>query len=267
MLVKATSADREKLLAYLSDEACANIFLIGDINLYGFDQDFQEVYYQMNHDEMCAVLVIYHGGFVIYSKQRNHDAGELAAFYEAKKGTLMQGLEEVIRPIHDILGDEKSIYSRKFFAELNDDSKLLPIDSQVKQAKEEDGDLIADAYLKIDEFKTAYPGDHEALKQTFISRMKHKEGRHFMLIKDDMVIAHANSAAENGSAAIIGGVLCIPKYRRRGYALAVVNVLCHDLLSRGIHPCLFYDNESAGNMYHKLGFVNSGFWAVATRKD
>ncbi len=47
MIRKLVEKDREKLLSYLSAEPAINIFIIGDVEQFGFDSDFQELWGQL----------------------------------------------------------------------------------------------------------------------------------------------------------------------------------------------------------------------------
>ena len=49
-------------------------------------------------------------------------------------------------------------------------------------------------------------------------------------------------------------------FRRKGYSTAVVGKLCNDLIVEGRTPCLFYYDDIAGKVYHKLGFSDYTKW-------
>jgi len=48
MLRKLTENDREMTLEFLSEERAINLFIIGDIECFGFDEDFQEIWGKVN---------------------------------------------------------------------------------------------------------------------------------------------------------------------------------------------------------------------------
>ena len=52
MMRKLTKKDHEQVFAYLKEEAALNLFIIGDIEAFGYDTDFQElwgVFKRMEH--------------------------------------------------------------------------------------------------------------------------------------------------------------------------------------------------------------------------
>ncbi|COE77517.1 Predicted acetyltransferase [Streptococcus pneumoniae] len=44
MIRKLTKKDHEQVFAYLKEEAALNLFIIGDIEAFGYDTDFQELW-------------------------------------------------------------------------------------------------------------------------------------------------------------------------------------------------------------------------------
>ncbi len=79
------------------------------------------------------------------------------------------------------------------------------------------------------------------------------------------VISAAQSSAEGGGAAMLGGVATVDEYRGRGLSTVCVGALCRRLFSAGMETVsLFYlqDNTPAGRVYEKLGFRPAGRWLL-----
>ena len=72
----------------------------------------------------------------------------------------------------------------------------------------------------------------------------------------------AKSTSENSTHAMIVGVATHPLYRNKGFATKCIIKICKELISENKIPCLFYDNDEAGRIYHKLGFKNRGTWSI-----
>ena len=75
----------------------------------------------------------------------------------------------------------------------------------------------------------------------------------------------AKSTAENKTHAIIVGVGTHPQFRNKGYATKCISKICGELLNENKIPCLFYDNEEAGKIYKKLGFIKIGNWSICSK--
>jgi RimJ/RimL family protein N-acetyltransferase len=91
--------------------------------------------------------------------------------------------------------------------------------------------------------------------------------RTLFLIEDEQgrVVSAAQSSAEGGTAAMLGGVATLDEYRDRGLSTLCVGALCRHLFDAGIQTIsLFFlkDNASAGRVYEKLGFHPAGEWLL-----
>ncbi|MEO8285413.1 MAG: GNAT family N-acetyltransferase [Chloroflexota bacterium] len=79
------------------------------------------------------------------------------------------------------------------------------------------------------------------------------------------VISAAQSSAEGGGAAMLGGVATLDEYRGQGLSTLCVGALCSHLFAKGMETVsLFYlkDNVSAARVYEKLGFRAAGEWLL-----
>ena len=131
-------------------------------------------------------------------------------------------------------------------------------DPQIRQAQPQDAQRIKGLLEEV--FQT----DNEAAM--IAHRIETREGRHFLIERGGQVICQANSTAETAEAAMIGGVATRADWRRQGLASAVMTALCGQLLSEGKKPCLFFENEEAGRIYSRLGFVPIGRWTLMLRQ-
>ena len=62
-------SDRTVLLKYLYKEPSLNIFIIGDIEAYGFENDFQTLYGEFDEvGKYISVLLFYRDNCVFYSE-------------------------------------------------------------------------------------------------------------------------------------------------------------------------------------------------------
>lgn len=83
--------------------------------------------------------------------------------------------------------------------------------------------------------------------------------------RDGAVISAAQSSAEGGGAAMLGGVATLDAFRGLGRSTHCVGALCQDLFAAGMKSVnLFYlkDNTAAGRVYDKLGFHPTGEWLL-----
>jgi predicted GNAT family acetyltransferase len=61
-----TKADEKSVLEYLYNEPQINIFIIGDIENFGFDVDFQDIYGEFENNQYTSVLLRYRSNVIYY---------------------------------------------------------------------------------------------------------------------------------------------------------------------------------------------------------
>ena len=72
MMRKLTKKDHEQVFAYLKEEAALNLFIIGDIEAFGYDTDFQELWGVFKENgTLKSILLRFHDSFIPYSKEKN----------------------------------------------------------------------------------------------------------------------------------------------------------------------------------------------------
>ena len=108
----------------------------------------------------------------------------------------------------------------------------------------------------------------EELKEQLLTRLSEGMGRNYVLKKEGEIIHHAATYAELDNLAVISGVITREDYRGKGIGTLAIRKLCHDLLSEGKKPCLFYYTKQAEGFYKKIGFEEGTGWAkLVLRKE
>ena len=74
MIRKLIEEDRVKLLEHLYVEGSLNIFIIGDIEAYGFGEDFQTIYGEFDIDNNYLSVVLFYREHSIFYSQYNMEA-------------------------------------------------------------------------------------------------------------------------------------------------------------------------------------------------
>lgn len=265
MLRKATEKHRGLIMNYCLGEPSINLFIIGDIENFGFNTDFQEVWIQTSGDKLVGIVLRYHDNFIIYSKDLDLDVNEINILLSTRNANIISGKLTVMDLFYTVM---KNNYSKRnmYFCELLNTSKLIKDTSGVELAKETDAMDIALVYGEIEEFSGLYSAGIDSRYKQIATRIKTKEGVHMFIKEEGKIISQGNTTAETTTGAIVGGILTIPEYRNIGLASRVISAICQDLHFRGKSACLFFDNPEAGRIYHKLGFENIGNWSILGRK-
>ncbi len=260
MIRKVTSKDHEQLMAYLSEEKAMNLFMIGDVEAFGYDADFQELWADFNEKgDIQGVLLRFYHGYIPYAKETIDVEAFASIMIKDEKFESFSGKEAITVQFEDVPGLRLKKRKSTYFAECVDADKLDPtIDRiNVKIAELDDVDRIIEMRRQIPEFDI-----QASAREMLMDQMKAGVGRTYFIEEKGKMVATASTTAENSLSAMVVGVCTLNGYRQKGYASLLMNALCRDILEEGKTLCLFYDNPKAGSIYHRLGFQDIGRWAM-----
>lgn len=256
MIRLLTSDDNEQVMAFLKQESALNLFIIGDLENFGYDNEFQDVWAEFDDDgAIRAVLLRYYHFYIPYAPGAFDVDGFAAIINGDEQLEMMSGKRDVTEQLVGKVrvGTCKELY----FAELTDDTDLGDTDnnSAVGRVTLDDLDDIFALRRLIEEFHLTESG-----RESFRKGVENGSSRTYGYRLDGQMVACASTTAENSLSAMVVGVCTHPEHRRKGYATLCMNALCRDILDEGRSLCLFYDNPQAGRIYQRIGFRDIGRW-------
>lgn len=255
MIQRLNINDHKKVIEYLQREKEVNIFLIGDIERYGYDSYFFNIYGGINENGKVEGILLKCFEFIIFYAYDEFNIIEFADFINNSKCEELCGKSEALEKLEPYLALDR--YRKVDIFKLSDIKKLhsYNIDKNIKLKKIRFGNLskVVKLYEEINEFEN-----------TTIDNIKSslKTGRGYCVEKQGKVVSMAKSTSENKDNAMIIGVGTHPDYRNKQYATSCLVKICNELLEENKIPCLFCDNERACNIYSKLGFEKIGYWSI-----
>ncbi|MCM3718652.1 GNAT family N-acetyltransferase [Fictibacillus phosphorivorans] len=258
MIIKADQTLHEKIMNYLSDEPALNLFIIGDIENFGYETDFQDIWVDQDEaGELQGVLLRYMGNYLPYSKGAIHAEGFSEIISKDKNYEMLSGKKEITEQFRPYVTFNRT--KEMYFAELKDDSLLNKNRSRegIQQATIQDVDSLLELKKQIKEFTI-----RETARHSLEQALKTKTGRTYFMKDENIIVSCASTTAENSLSAMIVGVCSHPEKRNQGLATACMEAVCQDVLSEGKTLCLFYDNPKAGSIYKRLGFKDIGIWSM-----
>ncbi|SHK15904.1 GNAT family N-acetyltransferase [Tepidibacter formicigenes] len=251
MIIELNNSHNDIVMKYLKKESEINLFIIGDIENYGYDEEFQTIWGEFNEKgDLKAVLLKYHNNLIFYSR----DTFDINGFYEIMKNIefkFLSGEKTIIEKFGNLFK-----FTRKrdmYFCKLDNDLNLEDINLYTKINKLclNEVERIIELYEAIDEF------DNQPIE---VVKRSLESGRAYYIEEDNQIISIAQTTAENSTSAMIIGVCTHPNYRKKGYASVCMTHICKELLSENKTLCLFYNNPDAGKIYKRLGFKDVGLW-------
>lgn len=258
MIEKLTTIHTEAVLELLAKYPAENVFLIGDVEVYGFHDPIQDVWGQFEDGKLIAILLRYDRNFIPYS-ERTYDVDGFARIINDYDGAIeVSGLAHVVEPLLPLMKRRVKKHSETYYA------KCEALAYDVEAFDENVSYLTAPHYAEnIDMLASIPEFQHATMTVETRERAEtYKTGRTYVYMQDGVMVASASSTAENSKSAMIVGVGTRPGHERNGYATRCMEKLCAELLAEGKMACLFYDNPNAGNIYKRLGFVDIGMWTM-----
>ncbi|MGD7052550.1 GNAT family N-acetyltransferase [Sutcliffiella horikoshii] len=261
MIRRLAEADHEKCFDFLGEQPAENLFIIGDIEAYGYEKDFQRLWGEFNEDgELIAVLLNYEENFIPYAKGAFDAEGFANIMLNDPKFTMMSGLKDVTARIEPFVMHRLKRKRQTYYAKCTALSHELvaTVDtSKVIQAIPEDADRLVQLLKSVPEFSDSII-TVERKKRVLAEGVS----RSFFVEEEGMMVSTASTTAENTVSAMVVGVATLEKFKKKGYATQCMVKLCNQLLQEGKELCLFYDNPSAGVIYKRIGFQDIGFWMM-----
>jgi len=258
LIRKLTDQDHHQVLAFLSEEPSINLFIIGDLDAFGYSSEFQEIWGEFDEqDSIKAVLLRFHQSFIPYAKGEFDTEGFVSIMKRYTQPISLSGKSDIVEKFEafvDLLLGKKQV---TFFAECLTDKFLSAGDVEFKKASIEDVDQIIELRNSIEEFHI-----RSDAREILVQGMESNTARTYYTVDHGIITSCVSTTAENSMSAMIVGVCTRKEYRRQGLATAIMQKLFQDVLDEGKTLCLFYDNPAAGRIYKRLGFKDIGMWTM-----
>lgn len=102
MIRKLTEKDRETTLEFVRRQPAENLFIIGDIETYGFNDENQEIWGAFNSwHELSAVLLRFYENFIPYTRDIASFDGEgfAAILNRHRQFKMLSGLQTILEKL------------------------------------------------------------------------------------------------------------------------------------------------------------------------
>lgn len=261
MIRKLTEADNQSVQALIMKKPAENLFIIGDIEAFGYQQHFQEVWGDFDDQgHLRAVLLRYEDNYIPFSLTTFDAKGFADIINQAVQKPILSGLQAITNQVIPHLTLENRQQRLLYYAKCTTTSQLGDIDlSEVKPLQEGDLERWVAFMQSIPEFADSRESINVKTKKRDIEQ---GVGRGYFIEAEGKVISTVSTVAENSRSAMIVAVATDQHYMGRGLATQCLTKTINDLINEGKELCLFYDNPEAGKIYKKLGFEDIGYWVL-----
>ncbi|UWD47808.1 GNAT family N-acetyltransferase [Clostridioides difficile] len=258
MIVKIDNTLEKKFWQYVSHEESLNLFIIGYVENYGFSSDSQEVWSQTKEGSITSIILKNKSTLIIYSLENNFDVEEMESHIKGLDIESISGKKCVIDRLVSMYKDFYEKLDNKFciLRKIKELDFSTMNEYKIEKAYEKDIDEIG-KLLNKSGYKVS-PNYIEARKEYL------KEGnvRAYFIKDNNTMISTVSTGMETSFLAMIVSVSTDKEHRKKGFASYMVYNLSKELLAEGKIPCLFYNNEIAGKIYHNIGYEEINEWTI-----
>jgi predicted GNAT family acetyltransferase len=264
MITKLNAQHKEEVINYLKQESTFNIFIIGDIEAFGMETDFQKIYGEYDaFGVMQSVLLIYQKNVCYYTHTNRLDKEyiEILNQYPFEFISGKESLVKLFLPYFPSMSAKAMIFSEMSYLK---EQTVYP-NLEVKEAiTETDFRNVFRLLAQIEEFSMNKKDEDKYVEDQVLWSDRKTT---YFIEKDGIAIATATATAETNLNAMVVAVATDPNHRNQGYATVVMKALIHKYGTiKQKDLCLFYDNPSAGKIYERLGFKPIGKWLMLSKK-
>lgn len=259
MIRQLTEQDDAITQALIQKKPAENLFIIGDIEAFGYAQDFQKIWGDFGeYNQLRAILLKYEKNYLPFALEAFDAEGFASIINADQNAPMLSGLKEITNQIEPYLQITYSVKRQLYYAKCTQNITLPEKDtSDVKEVTDKEINELGEFLTRVPEFdELAY--DPETKRRN----LKKGVTRGYYIKRESRIVSTASTAAENSSSAMIVAVATDQDYKQQGLATACLTRLCQDLLAEGKQLCLFYDNPDAGKIYKRLGFQDIGYWTI-----
>ncbi len=253
--------EREKLLSFLKQNSAFNTFMIGDLFNFGMDGDECEFFAYVKENEIKGVIMRFRSYFLL-SSPYSVSVEETTTFIHSQ----WPGIHEISGP-DAVLKQLSFIKSLKPCNLVTCTAKTLKCktDCKAELLRGKDAYSIVLLERSIEEFNRR---TDTVAHQSMELKADIEKGNTIVYgIKNgDKVISSASLSAINPVSAMVVGVCTDKEYRQKGFAYDVLSALLNhafEVLNLD-NVSLFWNNDIAGKMYAKVGFISSGEYTMGT---
>lgn len=261
MIVKIDNLLEKSFWEYVSYEEIINLFIIGYVENYGFNNKFQSVWLQLEDNDITSVILKRHSKLTIYSYKNDFDIDELICHIEGLKVSIIDGKKSVIDRFLERYDSLKYKKERSFCTlkearniEFGDISKY-----KIKRASSKD---IESIYIFLGSL-----GRSMGLKSIEEKKLELEDGKirvYFIEEKGKIITTVSTGIETSFLAELVDLGFCDNK---KGVKLSkyLVYILSKELIDEGKRPCVFYDGMDYKEIYDCVGYKKESDWITLSR--
>ncbi len=266
MIRRLTSKDKDMILEHLYEEPELNLYLIGDIQNHGFDEEHIEFWGEFRDGKPFAVLSRNMSNLTYYAPTSDFNEAWIEVFntFDFLFISCKESLMAPIKKHYPAMREDKMDYMKSTTFKRDETIDY----SGIRILKDEqDAEKVYNLIETIPELYTVHRKDKEEAIQYFI-RNSGENGTTVFIEADGIAVANASAVYETRKSAMIVAVATHADYRKQGYGKKVMHYLMDLYVNhKGKTLMLYYDDPRAEALYKNLNFVDIERWSMLVPDD
>lgn len=257
----AVDSDYSSILLLLRNDVYSAIYLYIDIIRYGLHTPFMDVYVEDSGDSnLISIIMKYNNTFQIYCLNPKILNPDIIRLIDNYNPSMVSGQPEVI---HTLYLHYSGKYDEAYGLVLEQPSHISVTNMNYDVATLDD--LKECSILACSDVRLKGYQDAAELEQQFIQRYMDHMGRHYVLRRENKIIAHVATYAEIPDMAVISGVIVHPDYRGNKFGKTLYSILSNNLLLEGKKVILFVIEKNIMETYLSYGAVVRSHYGKLTQ--
>lgn len=230
MITRLTAkSEVENVLSYLKKDVQNCLYIYIDLVRYGIANPNMMVWISKEKGTINSVIMKYHDGFQIYSKEAIRDVNDILKLIQQYHPERISGNESIIKQLERLCKDDYKGSYGVVFHRTKEQLYGWPIERRCDFADLSDILEIADLLLAEKEFGDYYTKE-EMIKQ-LEDRYRTKMGRSMVIRDSGKIVGHMATFAETDDIAIVSGTVMDKHYRNTDHFNTLNNEF-HDQICR-----------------------------------
>lgn len=262
MLVSACDDDKDKIVNFLCKDIGNCVYLYIDIKKYGLGEESPLLVW-INDGEIKTVVMKYYDSFQIYSNTtEDDDINEIIELVDKHDVKMISGKKSLLDRIYtnnkiNLKYDMKAgvVFEFVSYRKTNSDGIVSLNENEMKAASE----------LMCSDVNFSQNYNVENLAEQMINRLKSCMSRNYGIYKDEKLVGHIATFAEDQGIAVTSGLIVHTEYRNKPYGIMLESYLVNDLLSEGFRVFTFVNEPIRVKFLKALGSVECGEYAKLVR--
>lgn len=222
MITRLTAkSDVENVISYLREDVQNCLYIYIDLVRYGLTNPNMTVWTCGEKGTIDSVVMKYHDGFQIYSKETGRDINDILELMQEHHPERISGNEAIIRELEPTCKEQyKSTYG-VIFRRTKEQLYAMPTEKKCEFADFTDIPEIVKLLLSEKEFGDYYT-EEELVKQ-LEERYQTKMGRSLVIRESGKIVGHVATFAETDDIAIVSGSVIDKECRKKDYFYTLSN--------------------------------------------